>query len=1150
VAVLAPIPGAVLLPLRARSRTLGALLPTLPPPELRPAHSVPCAVMVLRCMGGGRRATKTWRRKKRGWELAESYQAGKYFEAEERPVHNVYDLARVLTDLQSDPRAFLVRGRLTKGRTDARRVRRQYLPVEAAFARTDRQWLFIDLDDAPAPLWLNPAEPESLHQAVSWAVTTYLPAEFHGAACWYQWSSSAGCKPWGVLRLHLAYWLNRPVCCPSVKAWLAPLPYLDGALYQPVQPHYVAAPRFLGGAVDPLAGCRCGLLPGRADLSPPSEVVGLKIWEAAEAEAEEKRRRVALKRLRSVEAGELRLMPRGDAQAYGEAALVMACADIEDAAPGKRNQTTFQRARQIFGMVQAGILDADTAYRKLEAAALAVLKAEPEARRRGIPGILKWAQDHAEPFDLADLATVPSIPLAEAEEQLSALFDAAMSYAAGAPGRVAVLVCPLGLGKTHEALRRLALERGRGTFLAVSHGDLDEREGDAAEHGLIHRRRWGLTTAPGPDGNPICRHVRAVEAAGRRGYSPRNAVCPACQDRENYDGTGKPCRAYNPRKSRRRQTLLTVQAIAPYLGKELCPPVIVDELPALLLKRTLTPEDLAAVTTEHTDPRLAEWCEPLAPLARLVVRACRCLARLPRRSRYGDRVSGRELAELLRLAAAEGQQRTFGSDRDTEGREELTAALRALPAAPREKGPPYPRNRTTAATWAETLRGDLDALLLAVAEEVRAAEPDLIPRPDRQRSAWASLAARGGAVRLEVQTRPLDGWKLPDKPAADIPGERAADITPVPGSYVLLDATGARTEAAARGALPGREVRLFTMPPVAEAAGAVSRLFVRTGALVRRSLLHPDGELTDRGIKALARILRNLGRRLARTGEGQSLGVITHMPAAALLRDCGEALDGCTEAGERVAAAGGAPVLEALHTWREARRVGGLVIGHFGAVRGSNEFKKLDALAVLGTPWANIGAVEEDARALGVDAQAYGEGIAQAELEQALGRAREIRRTADEPVPLVHFAKEPPDCWKGRRYSVDALPKGGPAKSEAAEDAADLAAAVIEEWGACCAPFLRLIFEKPELLRRVHGADRTAIEIPILNSSCVRSIAALPDRELRRAVSCTLSHLPEARTSNPVRTGKAPGYWPWREVRPGAAAKLAEALRLALTKEE
>jgi len=1136
VAIAAPIPGAVLVLWRAPSRTLGALCPDLPPLEVRPVPSAPCAVMVLRCLRG-KHARKSWRRDGGRWELAESYRAGKYLDARERPVHNVFDLARVLAELASDPRAFVVRGQLTGGRTEARRVRRRYLGNEPDLARTDRQWLLIDLDDAPAPLWLKPGEPDSLRRAVDWAVSTYLPAEFHGAACWYQWSSSAGCKPWGVLRLHLWYWLTRPVCCPSVKAWLAPLPHLDGAMYQPVQPHYVALPRFLGNVADPLTGRRHGLLLGRPAVEPPPEVVDLATWQAAKAAAEEERRRVARERVRRVEAGELCPMPMEDAKGYGEAALVLVCAEVAEATT-PRNHCHLAAARRMFGMAQAGLLDATEVWARLATAIAQNLACEPESRRQAIPGILRWAQKHAEPFDLSELATEPTTPLAEAEALLSELFDEALSWAAGGikPPRCAVLVLPLGLGKTREALRRLAMERGHGTFLAVSHDDLDAREGEAGDLGLTRRRRrWGLTSAPGPDGKPICRHVRAVEAAGRRGYSPRKAVCPACFDRENYDSTGEPCRAYKPRKSRKRQTLFTVQAIAAHLGRDLRPPVIVDELPALLLTRTLTLEDLAAVTMEHPDSRLAEWCEPLAPFARLLVRAMRRLSKHPRRSlRYGDRVSGRELAELLRIAAVEGLQRSLESSRGGDRREELAATLRALPRAPRDGGPPYPRKRTAEATWPAAMRGDLDALLLAVAEEVHTTAPDLLPWPVRQRGAWACLAAQGRAVRLEVHTRPLDTWR--DK-----------DGLPVP--FVLLDATGARTEAAARGAMPGHEVRLFTLPPVAEEPGAVSRLYVRTGGLVRRTLLDSDGVLSNRGVTALARVLRYLGRHLGRTGEGQGLGVITHKPVANLLRDCRGALDGDADASERVAAAGGAPVLSALRSWREARRVGELVIGHFGAVRGSNEYKELPALALLGTPWPNKGAVKEDARALGVDAQGYAEAIAESELEQALGRAREVRRTSAAPVLLLHFGKNPPACWKGRRYKVDALPAGGPAPSEAAEDAAEFAQEVAEVLGACCAPLLRLTSEKPELFRRVHGADRTAINRLLSNSSCVRSIAVLPERELRRAVSRALSHLPEVRTSNPLRTGKAPGWWTWREVRPGAAAQLAEALRLAHSEE-
>ena len=85
---------------------------------------------------------------------------------------------------------------------------------------------------------------------------THLPPEFATANCWWQFSSSMGMKP--GIRLHLWYWLHRAIDENEAKTWLASYP-VDLALYNPVQPHYVAKPVFEDGIADPVTA-RSGLL--------------------------------------------------------------------------------------------------------------------------------------------------------------------------------------------------------------------------------------------------------------------------------------------------------------------------------------------------------------------------------------------------------------------------------------------------------------------------------------------------------------------------------------------------------------------------------------------------------------------------------------------------------------------------------------------------------------------------------------------------------------------------------------------------------------------------------------------------------------------------------------------------------------------------
>lgn len=54
----------------------------------------------------------------------------------------------------------------------------------------------------------------------------------------------------GKIRVHLWYWLGKPVSNSNMRAWLSELP-LDLSLFRTVQPHFTANPIFLDGAVDP-----------------------------------------------------------------------------------------------------------------------------------------------------------------------------------------------------------------------------------------------------------------------------------------------------------------------------------------------------------------------------------------------------------------------------------------------------------------------------------------------------------------------------------------------------------------------------------------------------------------------------------------------------------------------------------------------------------------------------------------------------------------------------------------------------------------------------------------------------------------------------------------------------------------------------------
>jgi hypothetical protein len=171
-------------------------------------------------------------------------------------VATVSDLATLAVQLEAnlaDPKTFVIRGVLRAG-VPTQNVLRRIHGSGACFEASARHWLCIDLDtlDLPAELLdFNARADDVVKHAIS-----QLPAEFHDVDCWWQFSSSMGMKP--GIRLHLWYWLDRPVSDQEAKAWLSDSP-VDTSLYNPVQPHYVANPIFRDGIADPVTK-RSGLL--------------------------------------------------------------------------------------------------------------------------------------------------------------------------------------------------------------------------------------------------------------------------------------------------------------------------------------------------------------------------------------------------------------------------------------------------------------------------------------------------------------------------------------------------------------------------------------------------------------------------------------------------------------------------------------------------------------------------------------------------------------------------------------------------------------------------------------------------------------------------------------------------------------------------
>lgn len=204
-----------------------------------------------------------------GGPIIESYGRATWFGLQEHGVYCIDSLAALLTALERSQTRFIIRGQPKAGvdyRRTQRRVRdRRNVDGSVTPATIDpaaRQWIALDLDRMACPDWLDPIfEPD---HTVEYAVSR-LPAEFHDATCWWQFTASHGIKPGISLRLY--FWADRPLSDAELKLWLADSP-VDHAIFSPAQPIYVARPIFIA-MPDPVP-FRSGIWRGdREAITPP-----------------------------------------------------------------------------------------------------------------------------------------------------------------------------------------------------------------------------------------------------------------------------------------------------------------------------------------------------------------------------------------------------------------------------------------------------------------------------------------------------------------------------------------------------------------------------------------------------------------------------------------------------------------------------------------------------------------------------------------------------------------------------------------------------------------------------------------------------------------------------------------------------------------
>lgn len=234
--------------------------------QANPAYAAPNVVTLLTAKGKRltKRITKAGEKKPAETPTLFTHAA--------EPVDDLEDLFGLLRWASSQTDTYIVRPAVIEGTPAV--IRRKSSGPEQGLIDMPRSWLMVDIDKDvltfPSDWRSDPERP------INALIKKALPAAFHGAGVIAQFSSQM-LADGGTPRVHLWFWLHRPLISSEAKHWLNGCP-IDRAVYSGGQPHFTAAPIFEGG-VDPLGESRLIFLPGPdvevpegIDTSEPEEV--------------------------------------------------------------------------------------------------------------------------------------------------------------------------------------------------------------------------------------------------------------------------------------------------------------------------------------------------------------------------------------------------------------------------------------------------------------------------------------------------------------------------------------------------------------------------------------------------------------------------------------------------------------------------------------------------------------------------------------------------------------------------------------------------------------------------------------------------------------------------------------------------------------
>lgn len=201
------------------------------------------------------RPTKVWS----SWDIKPKTGTPYRFKASHVGIDSIDDLYRVINTAAAHDSNVVVRGRAKFDGFEQR--------LAANFEDVPHHWMMIDVDGFRPVL----VDPDDSEQASLEYIATHLPAPFHDRSFVWHCSSSSGVpSSAGKLKMHIFFWLESAMDSASLTAWADKFEkgVMDRSVYNIVQQHFIANPRFENGLADPIAArgaLRTGLWRGHGD---------------------------------------------------------------------------------------------------------------------------------------------------------------------------------------------------------------------------------------------------------------------------------------------------------------------------------------------------------------------------------------------------------------------------------------------------------------------------------------------------------------------------------------------------------------------------------------------------------------------------------------------------------------------------------------------------------------------------------------------------------------------------------------------------------------------------------------------------------------------------------------------------------------------